>query len=106
MAPWTFGLRSGGGCAHAAVPFLAACAAVYFGYHVVEGDRGLIAWLRVSQEIERAQAQAGARGTELARLEKMVALLRPDALDADMLDERSRIVLGLAHADEIIVLDR
>jgi cell division protein FtsB len=91
---------------HAVVPFLSACAAVYFGYHVVEGDRGLIAWLRVSQEIERAETAAALRGTEVARLEQMVALLRPEALDSDMLDERSRVVLGLAHPDEIIVLDR
>ena len=91
---------------HAAVPFFSACAVVYFGYHVVEGDRGLIAWLRVSQEIERAEGESALRGTELARLEKMVALLRPEALDSDMLDERSRMVLGLAHPDEIIVLDR
>ncbi len=90
---------------HAAVPFLAACAAAYFGYHVVEGERGLLAWLRVSQEIERAEADAAVRGVEVARLEGMVALLRPEALDPDMLDERSRVVLGLAHPDEIIVLN-
>ena len=90
---------------HAVVPFLAAGAAVYFGYHVVEGERGLIAWLQVSQEIERAEAEAALRGAELARLQQRVGLLRPEALDADMLDERSRVVLGLAHPDEIIVLD-
>ena len=89
---------------HAVVPFLFACAAVYFGYHVVEGDRGLIAWLRVSQEIERAEAGAAQRGIELARLGHMVALLRPNGLDSDLLDERSRMVLGLAHPDEIIIL--
>ena len=91
---------------HAVVPFLFACAAAYFGYHVVEGDRGLIAWLRVSQEIERAEAEAALRGIELARLDHMVALLRPDGLDTDMLDERSRMVLGLAHPDEIIIIGR
>ena len=91
---------------HAAVPFLSACAAAYFGYHVIEGERGLIAWLQVSQEIERAEDEAAVRGIELARLENLVAALRPDALDTDMLDERSRIVLGLAHPDEIIVLER
>ena len=91
---------------HAVVPFLSACAVAYFGYHVIEGDRGLIAWLQVSQEIERAGAEAALRGAEVGRLEKMVTLLRPEALDSDMLDERSRVVLGLAHPDEIIVLGR
>ena len=91
---------------HAVVPFLSACAVAYFGYHVIEGDRGLIAWLQVSQEIERAEAEAASRGAEVGRLEKMVTLLRPEALDSDMLDERSRVVLGLAHPDEIIVLGR
>ena len=37
--------------AAAATPVLCACAIFYFGYHLVEGDRGLYAYGRLVQEI-------------------------------------------------------
>jgi cell division protein FtsB len=38
-------------------------------------------------------------------LERRVAALKPEGLDRDMLDERARVVLGLAHADEVVFLN-
>ncbi len=40
------------------------------------------------------------------RLERDVALLRPESLDPDMLDERARAILNLAHQDDLIMLKR
>lgn len=40
------------------------------------------------------------------RLERDVALLRPESLDPDMLDERARAILNLAHPDDLIMLKR
>jgi cell division protein FtsB len=37
-------------------------------------------------------------------LELAVSLLRVESLDPDMLDERARHILGLAHPDEFIIL--
>ena len=34
-----------------APPVLGACLAFYFVYHAVQGDRGLIAWLVLNQQI-------------------------------------------------------
>ena len=89
----------------ALAPFLLACAIVYFGYHLVQGERGLIAWLRLSQQIEKVELEVAGALAERWRLEQRVELLRPRLIDRDMLDERARRVLGLAHADEIVVLD-
>ncbi|MEE8139521.1 MAG: septum formation initiator family protein, partial [Alphaproteobacteria bacterium] len=53
----------------------------YFAYHVVQGDRGLIAWLKLSQQVETAQLQYDetvARRTEFAH---RVGLLQPQSLD-------------------------
>jgi cell division protein FtsB len=41
-----------------------------------------------------------------ARLERDVALLRPESLDPDMLDERARAILNLVHPDDLIMLKR
>lgn len=76
----------------------------YFAYHVIQGDRGLIAWLKLSQQVETAQLQYDetvARRTEFAH---RVGLLQPQSLDPDLLEERVRSVLGLAHPDDIIIM--
>jgi cell division protein FtsB len=73
-------------------------------YHLVQGERGLLAWLRLNQEIKVAQAHLADLDGERSALEGRVALLRPEHLDRDMLDERARATLNLAGPREIIIL--
>src|ERR1700723_2172520 len=75
----------------------------YFSYHLVEGDRGLSAWLRLSQEVKAAQASYAEIDGERAALDNRVSLLRPDHLDRDMLDERARATLNLVGPDERVL---
>lgn len=87
-------------------PVLALGAAGYFGYHLETGEHGLKA--RAELEGRKAVLEgelAGLREVR-ARLERDVALLRPESLDPDMLDERARAILNLAHADDLILLKR
>ncbi len=84
-------------------PILGILAVAYFSYHLIEGDRGLFAYLKLQHEIDRAEALYQLTENEKQALEKRVALLRPENLDIDMLEERSRDVLGLAHPDEIVI---
>ena len=89
---------------HAMVPFLAVAAVTYFGYHAVQGDRGLIAWFRLTQQIAHAESSLHALAAERHELQRSIRLLGPGQLDRDLLDERARMVLGLAHPEELIVL--
>lgn len=86
------------------VQLLLVCLVVYFGYHAVEGDRGLNAWWRLSQKVELADATRAALAGQRARLEARVALLRPDSLDPDMLEERARILLNFGRPDEMVIM--
>lgn len=86
-----------------ALPVIGACVAGYFAYHAVQGDRGIIAWLVLNQQIREAQQVEAELAAERAVLEQRVALLRPDSLDPDMLAERARVMLNLAHSDELII---
>lgn len=88
------------------VPVLCAAMIGYFGYHMVEGDRGLKAYARLSAEIARAETAYAAVSEERLKLERRVKLLRSTSLDLDMLDEQSRRVLGLIGPDEVVVVDR
>ena len=90
---------------HVAGPMLMVSVAVYFGYHAVEGDRGLIAWWQVTQHLKSAEAAYAAVHAEREALERRVGLLGAERLDPDLLDERAHIVLGLARPDEVVIFD-
>lgn len=84
---------------HIAGPVFAIAVFSYFAYHSVQGDRGLIAWLQLTQQVEIAQTTLEKVSRERSVLEHRARLLRPDNLDPDMLDERARQVLGVARPD-------
>ena len=88
---------------HALIPVACFIIMVYFAYHAVQGRHGLMAWLALTDERARLETElAGMRETR-ARLEQRVALLRPESLDPDLLDEHARGILGLAHRDELTI---
>lgn len=84
---------------------LAGAAVVgYFAYYAIQGDRGLIALKQLQGEIERAHQVLDQVRSERQYIEQRAQLLRPDHLDADMLDERARLILNLAHPDDLVIL--
>ena len=85
-------------------PILGISLVAYFAYHLVQGDRGLIAMLGLMQQVKTAQATLDASEAERLPLANRVALLRNDHLDRDMLYERVRTVLNAADSREIIVM--
>ena len=87
------------------VPVFCSLLLVYFGYHAIQGNRGLMAWLKLSQDVEDARQAVVETEAERAQLERKVALLRPDNPDPDMLDERARFMLSLARADEVVIYE-
>lgn len=87
-------------------PLLACGAFGYFGYNLQIGDHGLKA--RADLEKRKAVLAGELAGLQEVkqRLERDVALLRPESLDPDMLDERARAILNLAHPDDLILQKR
>lgn len=85
---------------------IGAAVFAYFAYHAVQGERGLLTWLRLNQQIREAETTAAAVAAERAALERRVALLSPGSLDPDMLEERARAVLNLAHSDDLVIFLR
>ena len=86
-------------------PVLGVCAVGYFAFHVVHGDRGLIAWWDIKQRVAAAKQTLAAARAERETLERRVRLMNPGRLDIDMLEERARLMLNYGHADDIIILD-
>ena len=86
-----------------AAQLLGACVAGYFIYHAVQGDRGILAWLRVNQQLEAAQVELASSAADRAALEQRVALLNNSSLDLDMLEERARIMLNFSDPDDVVI---
>ena len=88
---------------HVVGPLVGSLLVAYFAYHAMEGDRGIRAWQRLDGEIAEARAVRDRLASERTALDQRVAKLRPGSLDADLLEERARLVLGYMPADGVIL---
>jgi cell division protein FtsB len=86
-------------------PVIGVSLSLYFGYHLVEGERGLNAWVRLTEQIRAAKADAAEVHDERVEQDQRVSLLRPEHLDPDMLDEQARAALNLVGPGEIVILN-
>ncbi len=86
-------------------PALGIALTGYFAYHLVEGDRGLLAWVRLTREIHAENSQLADLRAQSAVLRSKVVDMTPDHLDPDLLDERVRAALNLAAPDEIVIME-
>jgi len=87
-------------------PVLGFCIVGYFAYHSVEGDRGLTAYVRLTERIAEARAQVDELRGERLAMERRVKHLRSDSLDADLLEERARTILNYGRPDEIVIFEK
>ena len=85
-------------------PVLGILLTGYFGYHLVEGDRGLRAWVRISQELRQAKEQLAVASAKRTELQHRVGHMRADHVDPDLLDERIRATLNLVSPDDIVIM--
>lgn len=87
-------------------PILATCLLSYFVYHLIQGERGLLSWMRLKQKIKIAEEKLTQIQEEQINLAHRVHLMSPNTLDIDMLEEQAREKLGLANNDELIIHDK
>ena len=85
-------------------PVLGLALTGYFAYNLVEGNRGLRAWVRLTQELHLARDTLSAVSAERAELEHRVSHMRPDHVDPDLVDSQVRKTLDLAAPDEVIII--
>ncbi len=76
----------------------------YFSYHMIQGNHGVIALLELRAKVAAAEVIQSETGADHRRLVQQVTLLRPDNLDPDMLEERTRVMLNYVHHDEIVII--
>ena len=85
-------------------PALGIALTGYFVYHLIEGHHGLLAWVRLSQEIREENAKLEEVRAQRAALDLKVSDLRPEHIDPDLLDEQVRATLNLVAPNEIVIM--
>ena len=85
------------------LPFVCALILTYFAFSAVGGEQSLENWRALSVELETLNSDLATVREERERMEHHVALLRPESLDPDLLDERARATLGIARPDELTI---
>ena len=79
-------------------------ASAFFAWHAYTGERGIMA--RREHKIRIAQLNRHLEELKIERLahERRVRELAYDEVDRDLLDERARVVLNLAHRNDLVIL--
>jgi cell division protein FtsB len=84
-------------------PLVGAALTSYFVYHTIEGERGVLAWRDIAQQLHAASEVLATVETEHDALAHRVAGLDPHHVDPDLLDQQIRATLDLAAPNEVVV---
>ncbi|MDE0703282.1 MAG: septum formation initiator family protein [Rhodospirillaceae bacterium] len=85
------------------LPFIALLSLGYLGYHTLHGDRGLEAWIGLSERLDALTRERAALKAQHGWLVHKASLLNGPDPDPDMLDEAMRQQLFLGRPDEIVI---
>lgn len=88
---------------HLWMPILTVGFLAYFGFHAFNGSFGKWAMDRLQSEAVRLKVELADIKRERESLERRVAFLRPESLDADMVDVQARAALNVLRTDEVVI---
>jgi cell division protein FtsB len=69
----------------------------------LQGESGLFALMQAKNRVAELEIELAEVRAERIAIENRTRRLSDDYLDIDLLDERSRIVLGYARSDELLI---
>lgn len=76
----------------------------YLAYHVLTGAFGIESQNEMLAEMEVLKARQASLQIEIDAYKHRIALFDPRELDPDILTERARVLLGLVHPDDVIIV--
>ena len=85
-------------------PTIWATIILYITFHMIQGERGFIAFIQIHEEVLAAKKTQQSLISKKKQLQNKVTLLSLKSLDIDMLEERVRIMLGYSRSNETIIL--
>jgi cell division protein FtsB len=85
------------------MPLATAAFLGYFGYHAFNGAFGIWSMETMKEQAADLSAQLANLREQRKTLETRVARMRPDSLDADLVDSSARAALNLMRSDEVVL---
>jgi cell division protein FtsB len=76
----------------------------YLGFSAISGQFGIENRADILADIEILQDRSAALQAEIDAYRHRVSLMNPRHLDPDIITERARALLNMAHADDILVM--
>ena len=87
------------------VPLFWLVLTIYFGYHAVNGERGLRRLFELKQEIQIASQVAEEVALRREEMEQKIKYLSPQSIDVDVLEESARTLLNMGQEGDYVILD-
>src|SRR5262245_19169825 len=85
------------------VTFGSLCLLGYVGWHAFHGPRSFANEAGIEAEVARLEGELAKVSADRASRDARVALLRPQSIDPDLLDEMARRSLGYVKPGEIVL---
>lgn len=89
--------------------FIVTCVCIallgYFTWHGLKGPRGYAFRDKLAAEVLGLEGKYAANEKQRLLLENKVALLRPESIDPDLLDELARAQLEMAAPGDVVVME-
>jgi cell division protein FtsB len=76
----------------------------YLGYSALTGQFGIENREQIEADIEVLQDQSSALQAEIDSYAHRNSLMNPRRLDPDLVTERARALLNMAHADDLLIM--
>ncbi|MBJ6986234.1 MULTISPECIES: septum formation initiator family protein [unclassified Devosia] len=76
----------------------------YLGYSAISGQFGIENRAQIIEDIQVLEDKSSALQAEIDAFKHRVQLMNPKHLDPDLITERARALLNMAHTDDILVM--
>lgn len=77
----------------------------YFAFHLVTGERGLLAYVKLKNQMENTRKESSLVQNTKVDLSRKVDGLRDESLNVDLLEELARKDLGYSKKDEMVLFE-
>ena len=88
---------------HIAGSIFGALLFFYFVLHAIQGDRGLLAWLKIRHQITKASVEYSNSEKLIKIWQQRIEMLNDKDIDSDLLEERVRIITGLKDPKDLFL---
>jgi cell division protein FtsB len=82
------------------VAVIGVCLSIYFAYHLIASERSYLRLISLNNQVSVTELALADKIEEREKLEQKVVMMRPGNVNADLLEEQARKILGYQYPGE------